>query len=96
MKNNVETTEIKGSENRAMEAAFLLERSANVCRPEGFKYSGSITVHVYEQSLSLNPTYAFATHFAEDLPEQLAIEAAKELKVRLMARYGHKERKQNH
>ena len=92
----VETKEISGKDNQAKEAANLLRKAAEACRPYGHGYKGSITVHVYEASFSAQPTFVFATHFAEELPEPLAIEAAKELKVRLMKRYGHEPRRTSH
>lgn len=76
-------------DNTTQESRFFLERSGEAIRPSGFKYEGTICVHVYRSSLTMTDQVSFATVFANPIPEWAAIEAAKELKERLMRRYGH-------
>lgn len=77
-------------ENKFLEAKFYAEHAARVIQPPGSEWVGSFNVHVYKGKFSIdNTSFDFATQFIGDVPESLAIEAAKEFKTRIMAKYGH-------
>ena len=69
---------------------YYLHEAAKVICPPGMQHEGSFCVHVYRHGLIKHNDIAFVVSFAGNLEEPLAIEAAKILKERLMARYGHK------
>lgn len=80
-------------DNKTHEAHFYVEQAANAVRPQGNEYVGSFCIHVYKHTFASNPTFCFGTQFVGKVPEALAIEAAKELKERMMSRYGHEIKK---
>lgn len=83
------TTETRPFDNKTAEASFFLEQSAKAIMPMATDFEGTICVHVYSEKLAAGPSFKFATMFVGAMPEALAIESAKELKERLLARYGH-------
>lgn len=90
-----ETSELEPS-NVTDEARFYARRVGEALAPAGSQYIGSFNLHIYKGRFSLDgETYYFATQFIGEVPEKLAIEAAKELKTRMLSKYGHdkKERK---
>jgi hypothetical protein len=85
-----ETTE-REIDRETFHAAELVTGAANVIKPALSKHVGSFVCHVYQFGLKLETAqFAFATQMIGKVPEQLAVEAAKELKVQMMERYGHK------
>lgn len=87
------TTEVFQDQNKSQEAMFYLEQAGKVIRPHGYDYVGSFCIHIYEAKLTMVENYSFATQFVNQVKEQLAIEAAKELKERMLSRYGHELKK---
>lgn len=87
-------TTTQAIDNRAKESEVLLAHAANIIKPPLNEYLGSFVLHVYQQGSKIDTrTFNFATQFVGDVPEYLAVEAAKELKERMLARYGHKLKK---
>jgi len=77
--------------NAQLAAEELVARAATCVKPDLNTYLGSFALHVYQQGSVIDTrTFNFATHFVGDVPEYLAVEAAKELKTRMLERYGHK------
>lgn len=87
------TTEEYKDAGKSQEAMFYLESAGKTIRPHGYDYVGSFCIHIYESKLATVENYGFATQFVNSVSENLAIEAAKELKERMMSRYGHEPKK---
>lgn len=85
----VESHEMDES-NKTEKASVHVQLAGEAIKPPLSEYIGSFNLHVYKAGFALDKqTFYFATQFIGDIPESLAIEAAKELKTRMLAKYGH-------
>lgn len=87
---STETTQLDQSVNKTQESQFYLEHSAQPIRPAGSEYLGSFAVHIYAHKFSMHQDFMFAAHCDSTIPEQVAVEALKELRNRAMVTYGKK------
>lgn len=75
--------------NRFLEARFQIERAADVIRQSGDTHLGSFAVHVFKQEFAREHRYTFSSQIVGNVPESVAIAAAKELRDRMLISYGH-------
>lgn len=82
------TTENIKDNNISDKAHWHLRQAANAITPTGSEYIGSFSVHVYKGTMI--PSASFGVQIIGKVPEQIAIEAAKTLKDRMMENFGHR------
>lgn len=85
-----ETQELDQTVNRTQESQFYLEMSAQPIRPAGSEYLGTLAVHVYSQKFAMKQDFMFAAHADSSIPEQVTVEALKDLRNKAMISYGKK------
>lgn len=88
---NVKTETVEQEvDYNAKKSASMVRDAANAVKPPLSKHVGSFVVHVYNLGDNITTKhFAFATQMVDEVPEPLAIEAAKELKIQMLKRYGH-------